>query len=91
MRVDKYLKLARLVKRRTVAQQMINMGAVRINEVKCKPSGELRAGDILEVAYTARVLSVEVLIEDEKEIKKRGSVPYRVIQEKRVDPDVKPW
>lgn len=91
MRVDKYLKLARLVKRRSIAQKMINVGAVRINEKQCKPSADVYSGDRVEVAYTARVLAVEVLVADEKELKKKDNIAYRVIQERRVDPEVRPW
>ena len=82
MRLDKFLKLSRLVKRRTVAQEMAEIGAVRLNGRQCKPSAEVRGGDTVEVAYPRRVLSVKV---------KRGTSAYSVIEEKQVSQDEKPW
>lgn len=92
MRLDKYLKLARLVKRRTVAQEMITIGAVRINGRQCKPAAEVRAGDVLDIAYPSRVLTVEVLKDDEKLLRKNPSEKvYEIREERRVDPADKPW
>ena len=56
MRLDKFLKLARLVKRRTVAQEMIELGAVRLEGRECKPSSEVREGNVIEIAYINRVM-----------------------------------
>ncbi|NLK18288.1 MAG: RNA-binding S4 domain-containing protein [Synergistaceae bacterium] len=92
MRLDKYLKLARLVKRRSAAQEMISIGAVRINERQCKPSSEVRAGDRVEIAYPAHILTVEVLCDDETLLKRRDCPqPYEVREDKRADPAEKPW
>ncbi len=92
MRLDKYLKLTRLVKRRTVAQEMISIGAVRINERQCKPASEVRAGDIVDIAYPSRILTVKVLCDDEAVLRRRNSpIAYEVKEERRVDPAEKPW
>ncbi|MDR1515271.1 MAG: RNA-binding S4 domain-containing protein [Synergistaceae bacterium] len=86
MRVDKFLKLSRLVKRRTAAQEMILVGAVRLNGRTIKPSAAVRIGDKIEVAYPRRVLSVEVLTTDEREIK-RGVPCASAVLERRLPPD----
>ena len=92
MRIDKFLKLSRLVKRRTLAQEMISLGAVRINRRNVKSSSTVREGDLIEIAYTSRVLTVKVLITEDAILKrKRGVIPYEVVEEKRVDPEEKPW
>ena len=92
MRLDKFLKLARLVKRRTVAQEMIDVGAVRINGRQCKPSAEVRQGDIVEIAYTSRVLSLDVLCAEEAALKRMSpEEAWSVREERRVDPSEKPW
>jgi ribosomal 50S subunit-recycling heat shock protein len=92
MRIDKFLKLSRLVKRRTMAQEIISLGAVRINRRNVKPSSTVREGDLIEIAYTSRVLSVRALITEDAVLKrKRGAIPYEVVEEKRVDPEEKPW
>ena len=90
MRLDKYLKISRLVKRRTAAQEMIEIGAVRVNERVCKPSSEVKAGDLVEIAYPRRVLSVRVLESDET-LLKRKAVPYETAGERRVNEDERPW
>ena len=91
MRIDKFLKLARLVKRRSVAQQMISVGAVRINKRQIKPSSIVREGDVIEIAYTSRVIAIEALIVEDALLKKRDAVPYRLIEENRVNPEERPW
>lgn len=91
MRIDKFLKMARLVKRRTVAQEMIEVGAVRIDGRTCKPSAEVDAGKTIEVAYMARVLKVKVLCADEQLLKRPQTVAYEVLEERQVQPDEKPW
>ncbi|MDR1731979.1 MAG: RNA-binding S4 domain-containing protein [Synergistaceae bacterium] len=91
MRIDKFLKMARLVKRRTAAQEMIEVGAVRIDGRVCRSSAEVTEGKTLEIAYMARVLKVKVLCADEQLLKRPQTVPCEVLEERRVDPDEKPW
>jgi ribosomal 50S subunit-recycling heat shock protein len=83
--------MARLVKRRTVAQEMIEVGAVRIDGRSCKPSAEVREGGTIEVAYMARVLRVKVLCVDEQLLKRPQTVACEVLEERQVRPDEKPW
>lgn len=90
MRLDKFLKLARLVKRRTIAQEMVDIGAVRINGRGVKPSAEVREGDILEIAYPRRLLKVKVLVADETALKRKAE-PYELMEERRVEPEASPW
>ncbi|MCF4112969.1 MULTISPECIES: RNA-binding S4 domain-containing protein [Dethiosulfovibrio] len=91
IRLDKFLKLARLVKRRTVAQEMVEAGAVRIDGRKVKPSSDVKVGSTLEVAFPRRLLVVEVLVDEETVLKRRGCEPYSLIEDKRVDPETKLW
>ena len=91
MRLDKFLKAARLVKRRTVAQEMVEIGAVRIDGRTCKPSTEVFEGRTLEVAYMARVLKVKVLCADEQLLKRPQTTAYEVMEERRVPVDERPW
>lgn len=91
MRLDKFLKLARLVKRRTVAQEMIELGAVRLDGRPCKPSAEVREGSILEIAYINRVLKVKVLIADEAILKRPKTISWEQLDERPVKPDEKPF
>ena len=61
VRLDLFLKTTRLVKRRTVAQEMCDAGRVLVNGSPAKPSKEIRPGDSLRLSYTSRTIDIEVL------------------------------
>ena len=61
MRLDKYLKVSRLIKRRTVANEACDNGRVSVNGRPVKASYDVKVGDRLEIALGTRVLAVEVL------------------------------
>ncbi|MDY2984108.1 MAG: RNA-binding S4 domain-containing protein [Synergistes jonesii] len=90
MRLDKFLKLSRLVKRRTVAQEMAEIGAVRINGRVCKPSAEVKECDNLDIAYPRRILTVRVLTVDEAALK-RNAEAYELVNEEKADSESRPW
>ena len=91
IRLDKFLKLSQLVKRRTVAQEMIEVGAVRVNGRKVKPACDVKAGDVIEVAFPRRVICASVLLDDEVLLRRRGAVACEIQSERRVEPDDNPW
>lgn len=62
MRLDKFLKVSRLIKRRTVANTVSEMGRVLVNGNAAKPAKQLKVGDIIEIEYANRIEKVEVLI-----------------------------
>lgn len=62
MRLDKFLKVSRLIKRRTVANTVSEMGRILVNGSVAKPAKQLKVGDIIEIEYSNRVEKVEVLI-----------------------------
>ena len=62
MRLDKFLKVSRLIKRRTVANTVSEMGRILVNGTPAKPAKQLKVGDIIEIEYSNRVEKVEVLI-----------------------------
>ena len=61
MRLDKYLKVSRLIKRRTVANEACDAGRVLINGKVAKASVNVKAGDIIEIGFGTRAVKVEVL------------------------------
>lgn len=61
MRLDKYLKVSRLIKRRTIANEACDAGRVSINGKVCKAGTEVKAGDIIEIGFGTRNVKVEVL------------------------------
>ena len=61
MRLDKYLKTSRLIKRRTVANEACDAGRVLVNGQAAKASYNVKEGDILEIAFGTRSVKVKVL------------------------------
>ena len=62
MRLDKFLKVSRLIKRRTVANAVSEMGRVFVNGNSAKPAKQLKVGDIIEIEYSSKTEKIEVLI-----------------------------
>ena len=61
MRLDKFLKVSRLIKRRTVANEACDAGRVLVNGKPAKASVKVKAGDIIEIQFIPRTVKVEVL------------------------------
>ncbi len=61
MRLDKYLKVSRLIKRRTIANEACDGGRVMINDKVAKASVEVKEGDIIEIRFGNKDVKVEVL------------------------------
>ena len=77
MRIDKYLNSVNIVKRRTIAQDMIENAVVKINGVSVKASRDVKVGDVIEIAYLEKSKFYEVLqIPTQKTIKKDESHSY---------------
>ena len=79
MRIDKYLKVTRLIKRRTVANDACDGERISINGKIVKPSREVKIGDIVEISFGNRVLKIRVLGLNEKVKKEDASTLYEVI------------
>ena len=79
MRLDKFLKVSRLIKRRTVANEACDNGRISINGRVVKASYEVKPGDRLELAMGAHTLTVEVLQVAEAVRKDDASAMYREI------------
>ena len=61
MRLDKYLKVSRLIKRRTVANEACDAGRVLLNDKVARASAEVKAGDVITIQFGNKDLKVEVL------------------------------
>ena len=61
MRLDKYLKISRLIKRRTVANEACDAGRVLVNDRPAKASAQVKAGDTIEIQFGSKNVKVEVL------------------------------
>ena len=75
MRLDKFLKVSRLIKRRTVANEACDAGRVLVNDKPAKASVKVKPGDIIEIQFGTRTVKVEVLdIKDTTKKEEAGDV-----------------
>ena len=79
MRLDKYLKVSRIIKRRTVANDACEQGLVPLNGKVAKPSAELKIGDEIEVRYGSRTTRFRVLSLEESVRKNEAAEMYEVL------------
>lgn len=79
MRLDKYLKVSRLIKRRTVANEACDNGRISVNGRVVKASYEVKAGDRIEISMGAKTLAVEVLQVAETVRKDDAETMYRQV------------
>lgn len=84
MRLDKYLKLSRLIKRRTVAKEVTEQGRVSINGKEAKASTAVKVGDELTVRYGNRSVTVRVEKLAESPRKEEASQMYTVLREEPI-------
>ena len=87
MRLDKYLKVSRLIKRRTVANQAADAGRVFLNGKPAKPSAEVREGDKIEIRFGTRAMTVLVRSVSEHATKNDAAEMYSVASEEEIRPD----
>ena len=81
MRIDKYLKVSRIIKRRTVANEACAGGRVSVNDKIAKPGTDVKPGDLITIRFGEHLGRYEVLIVAETVRKDQASEMYRVIQE----------
>lgn len=79
MRLDKYLKVSRLIKRRTVANEACDGGRVLINDKPAKASAQVKAGDIIEIQFGSKNVKAEVLDVRETVRKEDAEGMYRYL------------
>ncbi len=79
MRLDKFLKVSRLIKRRTVANEACDAGRVLINDKTAKASANVKPGDIIEIQFGSRQTKVEVLEIKESSKKEDAEKMFRYI------------
>mgnify|MGYP000661144130 CR=1 FL=1 len=79
MRLDKYLKISRLIKRRTVANEACDAGRVLVNDKVAKASVNVKAGDVIEIQFGSKSVKVEVLDVQETVRKDDAKELYRYL------------
>lgn len=85
MRLDKFLKVSRIIKRRPVAKEVVDKGRIKVNGVLAKSSTDLKINDEIEIRFGNKLLTVKVL-EMKDSTKKEDAVKmYEIIKELRVE------
>lgn len=79
MRLDKYLKVSRIIKRRTVAKEACENGRVSINGKVVKPSVEVKEGDIIEIQYASKALKAKIISVAEHVRKEEARLMYEIL------------
>ena len=79
MRLDKFLKVSRLIKRRTVANKACDAGRVLVNDKTAKASLNVKEGDVIEIQFGTRAVKVEVLDVQETVKKDEAKELYRYL------------
>lgn len=79
MRLDKYLKVSRLIKRRTVANEACDAGRVMVNGKTAKASADVKVGDVIEIQFGTRSVKVEVLDVQDTSKKDEAKELYRYL------------
>ncbi len=84
MRLDKYLKVSRIIKRRTLAKEVCDSGRVTVNGRASKAGSEVKAGDILELDFGTKRLKVEIVDTPATVRTEQAQDLYKVVEEVKV-------
>ena len=82
MRLDKYLKVSRIIKRRTIAKECVDRGLVTLNSKIAKASSEVKVGDILEVKIKSKILTYRIEKILEYATEEKAATMYVLLEEK---------
>ena len=84
MRLDKYLKVSRLIKRRTLAKEASEAERVLINDLPAKPSKEVKIGDLIKIQYGRKIIEVRVTSLMDSTKKKDANLMYELVSETNI-------
>jgi len=84
MRLDKYLKVSRLIKRRTLAKEASDAERVYVNNLPAKPSKEIKIGDLIKIHYGKKILEVRVTCLIDSTKKQDASMMYELVSEESI-------
>ena len=84
MRLDKFLKVSRIIKRRTVSKEISESSRVKVNGKMAKPSTKLKIGDIIEIEFGRSILVVQVKDLKDHVLKDDSTMLYEIIEERQL-------
>ena len=87
MRLDKYLKVSRIIKRRPIAKEVADKGRIKVNGILAKSSTDLKINDEIEIRFGNKILLVRVLEMKDSTKKEDATKMYEIIKEIKVEVD----
>ena len=88
MRLDKFLKVSRLIKRRTLAKEVADQGRITINGVTAKASSNVKIGDELTIQFGQKLVTLKVNDLQETTRKENAASLYEVIREEKIEAEI---
>ena len=85
MRLDKYLKVSRLIKRRTLAKEVSDQGRVQVNGNTAKAGTDVKVGDEIVIRFGQRVVTIKVTGLNEHASKENAKCMYELVKEERIN------
>ncbi|MDR0846713.1 MAG: RNA-binding S4 domain-containing protein [Lactobacillales bacterium] len=85
MRLDKYLKVSRIIKRRTIAKEVADKGRIKVNGLLAKSSTDVKENDTIEITFGNKILEVKVLRMLDSTKKEDAQKMYEILREERRD------
>ncbi|HDG9362724.1 TPA: RNA-binding S4 domain-containing protein [Staphylococcus aureus] len=85
MRLDKYLKVSRLIKRRTLAKEVSDQGRITINGNVAKAGSDVKVEDVLTIRFGQKLVTVKVTALNEHASKDNAKSMYEIIEERRLE------
>lgn len=85
MRLDKFLKVSRIIKRRTLSKELSESSRVKVNGKVAKPATQLKLGDIIEIEFGRSILTVQVKELRGHVLKNDSTMLYDIISEEKKD------
>jgi ribosomal 50S subunit-recycling heat shock protein len=88
MRLDKFLKVSRLIKRRTLAKEVSDKGRITINGIVAKASTNVKVGDELVITFGTKKITVKIEALQEAAKKEEAANLYSIVKEERISSEV---
>ncbi|MBS4054830.1 MAG: RNA-binding S4 domain-containing protein [Thermaerobacter sp.] len=84
MRLDKFLKVSRLIKRRTLAKEVSDQGKIEVNDRIAKPGHVVKVGDVLTLHFGSRVIKARILRLEQSSRREEAPEMYEIVDEFKV-------
>lgn len=85
MRLDKFLKVSRIIKRRTVSKEISENNRVKINDKVAKPSTKVKVGDLITIEFGRTLLTIRVKEIKEHVLKEDSNMLYEIVNEQKIE------